>query len=57
MLSLVSVISTDALDRWGGGKPHNGQIDKARIAVIRTADGSSFQVANIRHIIARLILE
>jgi hypothetical protein len=47
MLSLVSVISTDALDWWGSGKPHNGHTDKARIAVIRTPNESSFRVANI----------
>lgn len=47
ILSLASVISTDALDWWDGGKPHNGQTDKARIAVIRTADANSFRVASV----------
>jgi len=47
ILSLSSVISTNALDCWEGGKPHVGQTDKARIAVIRTADWNSFRVASI----------
>jgi len=47
ILSLASVISTDALDWWNGGKTHNWQTDKPRIAVIRTADGNSFRVASI----------
>jgi hypothetical protein len=46
ILSLAAVISTDALDWWDGGKPHNWQTDKATIAVIRTADRNSFRVAS-----------